>query len=125
MNLLRVCNTSFQQKYFPLFNFLLKRMSTVHVAYNFSVVIHQRELLRSSLSLLSTSSLFTADLCSGLGLANLHLKVYGEDDLGMCNLHSAHTRQLCCDQFLKQVTSCAVFSEVPDKIDLIGQSHYF
>ncbi|XP_020608900.1 CCR4-NOT transcription complex subunit 4-like isoform X3 [Orbicella faveolata] len=31
---------------------------------------------------LDTSSLFTADLCSGLGLANLHLKVYGEDDLG-------------------------------------------
>lgn len=31
---------------------------------------------------LDTSSLFAADLCSGLGLANLHLKVYGEDDLG-------------------------------------------
>ncbi|KAJ7312808.1 CCR4-NOT transcription complex subunit 4, partial [Desmophyllum pertusum] len=31
---------------------------------------------------LDTSSLFSADLCSGLGLANLHLKVYGEDDLG-------------------------------------------
>ena len=30
----------------------------------------------------STSSLFSADLCSGLGLSNLHLKVYGEDDLG-------------------------------------------
>ncbi|XP_068725103.1 CCR4-NOT transcription complex subunit 4-like isoform X1 [Montipora capricornis] len=31
---------------------------------------------------IDTSSLFSADLCSGLGLANLHLKVYGEDDLG-------------------------------------------
>ncbi|KAL9978483.1 hypothetical protein ACROYT_G016004 [Oculina patagonica] len=31
---------------------------------------------------LDASSLFSADLCSGLGLANLHLKVYGEDDLG-------------------------------------------
>jgi len=31
---------------------------------------------------LDTSSLFSADQCSGLGLANLHLKVYGEDDLG-------------------------------------------
>lgn len=31
---------------------------------------------------LDTSSLFSADLCSGLGLSNLHLKVYGEDDLG-------------------------------------------
>lgn len=31
---------------------------------------------------LDSASLFSADLCSGLGLANLHLKVYGEDDLG-------------------------------------------
>lgn len=31
---------------------------------------------------LDTSGLFSADVCSGLGLANLHLKVYGEDDLG-------------------------------------------
>lgn len=42
----------------------------------------------------STSSLFTADLCSGLGLANLHLKVYGEDDLGMWNRFRTHKATL-------------------------------
>ena len=60
-----------------MFYFITQQLLYIHVSIFFTI-----DFLLSVCR--SASGLFSGDLCSGLGLSNLHLKVYEEDDLGAC-----------------------------------------